>query len=60
VFIALVPENVAKIGKYYEHMQRSMMAVFGAYTDAELKLLLRFRQPRAITTMLAATEELSE
>src|SRR6266550_7431733 len=42
VFIAIVPENVAKIGKYYEHMQRSMMAVFGAYTDAELKLLLRF------------------
>src|SRR5437879_10437682 len=40
VFIALVPENVAKIGKYYEHMQRSLMAVFGAYTDAELKLLL--------------------
>ena len=55
VFIALVPENVAKIGKYYEHMQRSMMAVFGAYTDAELKLLLRFAS-QGYTTMLAATE----
>src|SRR2546427_9909910 len=41
VFIALVPENVAKIGKYYEHMQGSMMAVVGGYTDAGLKLLLR-------------------
>ena len=57
VFIALVPENVAKIGKYYEHMQRSMMAVFGAYTDAELKLLLRFAS-QGYTTMLAATEQL--
>ena len=57
VFIALVPENVAKIGKFYEHMQRAMMAVFGAYTDAELKLLLRFAS-QGYTTMLAATEEL--
>src|SRR6195256_6642332 len=24
VFISIVPENVAKIGKYYQHMQRAM------------------------------------
>src|SRR5437016_14634192 len=32
VFIAVVPENVAKIGKYYEHMQRGLKAGLGAYT----------------------------
>jgi DNA-binding MarR family transcriptional regulator len=57
VFIALVPENVAKIGKFYEHMQRAMHAVFGSYSDAELKLLLRFAS-QGYTTMLAATEQL--
>src|ERR1700716_4063246 len=41
VFIAIVPENVAKIGKFYEHMQRAMQNVFGTYSDAELRLLLR-------------------
>lgn len=57
VFIAIVPENVAKIGKFYEHMQRAMQNVFGTYTDAELRLLLRFAN-QGYTTMLAATEEL--
>src|SRR6266478_5243878 len=38
VFIATVPENVAKIGKFYVHMQRAMQNVFGSYTDAELRL----------------------
>src|SRR3954465_5538313 len=41
-FIELVPENVARIGKYYEHLQRTMQDVFGGYTDAELRLLLDF------------------
>src|SRR5882757_4916206 len=57
VFIAIVPENVAKIGKFYEHMQRAMQNVFGTYTDAELRLLLRFAN-QGYTTMLAATAEL--
>ena len=57
VFIAIIAENVAGIGKYYEHMQRAMQAVFGSYTDAELRLLLRFAT-QGYTTMLAATEEL--
>src|SRR6188472_4216549 len=42
VFISIVPENVAKIGKYYEQLQRTMQEVFDGYTDAELRLLLRF------------------
>src|SRR2546423_10702927 len=39
VYIALVPEKVARIGKFYVHMQRAMQNVFGSYTDAELRLL---------------------
>ena len=57
VFIATVPENVAKIGKFYEHMQRAMQQAFDSYTDAELRLLLRFAS-QGYATMLAATEEL--
>src|SRR5882762_7166681 len=57
VFIATVPENVARIGKFYVHMQRAMQNVFGSYTDAELRLLLEFAS-KGYETMLAATEEL--
>src|SRR5256885_16089627 len=39
-FIALVPGNVAKIGKNYQHMQRSMTAGVGGDTDARLNVLL--------------------
>src|SRR5256885_17190994 len=38
VYIAVVPENVAKIGKYYEHMQRSMNAVVGAIKLVAMEL----------------------
>src|SRR5258705_9082745 len=57
VFIAIVPENVARIGKYYQHMQRAMQQAFDSYTDAELRLLLRFAN-QGYATMLAATEQL--
>src|SRR5438128_1494971 len=57
VFISIVPENVARIGKYYEHLQRTMQGVFDGYTDAELRLLLRFAR-QGYETMLAATEAL--
>lgn len=57
VFIAIVPENVAKIGKFYEHMQRAMQQAFDSYTDAELRLLLRFAN-HGYATMLGATEQL--
>jgi DNA-binding MarR family transcriptional regulator len=57
VFISIVPENVARIGRYYEHLQRTMQDVFGGYTDAELRLLLRFAN-QGYETMLAATEAL--
>jgi DNA-binding MarR family transcriptional regulator len=57
VFIAIVPENIAKIGRFYEHMQRAIQKDWETYTDAELRLLLRF-MTQGYKTMLAATEEL--
>ncbi len=57
VFIATVPENIARIGRFYEHMQRAMLKVWEGYSDAELRLLLRFAT-QGYETMLAATEEL--
>jgi len=57
VFIAAVPENVAKVGKFYEHMQRAMLKEWDSFSDAELRLLLRF-MTQGYKTMLAATEEL--
>ena len=56
-FIAIVPENVAKVGRFYEHLQRGMQELWGTYSDAELKLMLRF-MTQGYETMLAATEEL--
>jgi DNA-binding MarR family transcriptional regulator len=57
VFIATVPENIAKVGRFYEHMQRAMLKLWETYSDAELRLLLRFAT-QGYETMLAATEEL--
>jgi DNA-binding MarR family transcriptional regulator len=57
VFIATVPETIAKIGRFYEHMQRAVLKDWESYTDAELKLLLRF-MTQGYQTMLAATAEL--
>jgi DNA-binding MarR family transcriptional regulator len=57
VFIATVPENVAEVGRFYEHMQRGMVKLWETYSDAELRLLLGFAT-KGYETMLAATEEL--
>jgi len=57
VFIAIVPENVARIGWYYEPLQRAVTRDWETYSDAELKLLLRF-MTQGYTTMLNVTEEL--
>lgn len=57
VFIATVPENIAKVGRFYEHLQRAMLKLWESYSDAELRLLLRFAT-QGYETMLAATEEL--
>ncbi|WP_334446449.1 MarR family winged helix-turn-helix transcriptional regulator [Bradyrhizobium sp. AZCC 1610] len=57
VFIATVPENVVRVGRFYENMQRGMVKLWETYSDAELRLLLEFAS-RSYETMLAATEEL--
>ena len=57
VFIATVPENVARVGRFYEHMQRGMVKLWETYSDAELRLLVGFAT-KGYETMLAATEEL--
>jgi DNA-binding MarR family transcriptional regulator len=57
VFIAIVAANVAKIGKFYESMQKAVLRDWETYSDAELRLLLRFAK-QGYQTMLAATAEL--
>jgi DNA-binding MarR family transcriptional regulator len=57
VFIVPVPDRVVKIGRFYQPLQRTMHALWDTYTDAELKLLLRFAT-ESYQAMLEATTEL--
>jgi len=57
VFIVTVPENVAKIGRFYVPMQAAMHKVWNSYSDAELQLLLRFAN-HGYKAVLEATEAL--
>jgi DNA-binding MarR family transcriptional regulator len=57
VFIEIVPENVARVGRFYEHLQRSMIELWSTYSDAELKLVLRFTT-QGYERMLVAIEHL--
>jgi DNA-binding MarR family transcriptional regulator len=57
VFIVPVPENIAKVGKCYEPVQRAMFELWRAYSESELRLLLRFADD-GYKAMLAATEQL--
>jgi DNA-binding MarR family transcriptional regulator len=57
VFITPIPENVAKLGKCYEPLQQAMLKAWSAYSEEELRLLLRFAD-EGYKTMLAATERL--
>jgi len=54
VFIVPAQERVVEIGRFYEPLQRAMHKLWDTYTDAELKLLLRFAN-QGYTTMLAPT-----
>src|SRR5258708_26336903 len=38
-FIAIVPENVAKIARFYAHLQLAMLNECEAYSDAGVRLL---------------------
>jgi DNA-binding MarR family transcriptional regulator len=57
VFIATVPENIAKVGRFYEHLQRAVLKDWDTYSDGELRLLVRF-MTQGCKTMLGALEEL--
>jgi len=58
VFIVVVPENAASIGRFYVPMQKAMHKLWSTYSDAELQLLLRFAR-EGYKAALEATEELS-
>ncbi|HEY3791670.1 MAG TPA: MarR family transcriptional regulator [Bradyrhizobium sp.] len=57
VFITLIPENVAKLGRFYEPLQQAMLKLWGTYSEEELRLLLRFTT-QGYETMLGAIEQL--
>jgi len=42
VFIVVVPEATARIGQFYVPMQQAMHKLWSSYSEAELRLLLRF------------------
>jgi len=58
VFIVPVPERLVEIGHFYVLMQRAMQELTDRYTDAELKLLLRFAT-EAYHSVLEATNQLN-
>jgi DNA-binding MarR family transcriptional regulator len=57
VFIAIVPEALAKVGRFYEPLQKAVTRDWEGYTDAELKLLLRF-MTQGYNTMLGVIDDL--
>ena len=57
VFIAVVPETAARIGRLYVPMQQSMQKVWSRYSEQELRLLLRFAND-GYKGVLEATEAL--
>ena len=58
VFIVVVSENAAKIGRFYVPMQQAMHKLWSTYSDAELQLLLRFAK-EGYKAALQATEVLN-
>src|ERR1700741_2659713 len=59
VFIAPVPERMIELGRFYELMQRAMQKQSDRYTDAELKLLLRY-MTESYQPVREATTELND
>jgi DNA-binding MarR family transcriptional regulator len=56
--VFIVPaERVVEIGRFYEPLQRAMGGLVETYSDAELKLLLRFAT-ESYQALLGATGEL--
>jgi|SRR5882724_10093718 len=57
VYVAIVPEALARIGRYYEPLQKAVTKDWEGYTDAELRLLLRF-MTQGYDTMLGVLDDL--
>jgi len=57
VFIVPVPEKMMQMGRPYELVKRAMAKQCEAYTDAELKFLIRYGT-EAYQSMLEATTQL--
>jgi DNA-binding MarR family transcriptional regulator len=56
VYIAIVPEALGKVGRYYEPLQKAVTRNWEAYSDAELKLILRFMN-EGYETMLGLLDD---
>jgi len=57
VYIAIVPEALGKIASYYAPLQKAVTKNWEGYSDAELKLLLRF-MTQGYDTMLGVLDDL--
>jgi DNA-binding MarR family transcriptional regulator len=57
VYIAIVPEAMGRIGSFYVPLQKAVTKNWEGYTDAELKLLLRF-MTQGYDTMLGVLDDL--
>src|SRR3954452_5951956 len=51
VYVVVVPEAIAKVGRFYEPLQKAVTTDWEGYSDAELKLLLRFMTQGYNTTL---------
>jgi DNA-binding MarR family transcriptional regulator len=57
VYIAIVPEALGKVARFYEPLQKAVTKDWEGYTDAELKLLVRFLT-QGYDTMIGVLDDL--
>jgi DNA-binding MarR family transcriptional regulator len=57
VYIAIVPEALGRVGRYYEPLQKAVTKDWEGYTDDELKLLVRFLT-QGYDTMIGVLDDL--
>ena len=57
VYVAIVPEALGKVGRYYEPLQKAVTKDWEGYTDDELKLLVRFLT-QGYDTMIGVLDDL--
>ena len=57
VHIVMVPEALGRIGRFYEPLQKAVTKDWEGFTDAELRLVLRF-MTQGYDTMLGVLDEL--